>query len=183
MNMLLRLCWLSFILFFTLEAQCQEQVKSTSIYELAYAHILASSEFKEFAENNKCVAVFDSIVYLDKVTFNAQLDVDKKYSTANREHILIDSLDRIDIANKHKPYFYSSVATLTRRSASKRQCWVVTFSKRSDNWLMAEVVYNTYGGRSLQQIMPVFGQSLCYLILFQPDGEIERYYTQVINYN
>lgn len=181
--MSLKLCCLSFILIFTFEAHCQAKVNSTSIYQLAYSHILAISEFKEFTENNKCVAVFDSIIYLDRVTFNIQFDVDKKYFTENKEHILIDSLDRTEITNKQKPYFYSPVATLTRRSASKRQCWVVAFSKRNDNWLMAEVIQNDNGGRSLQEIMPMFGQSLRYLIFFQPNGEIERHYTQVINYN
>lgn len=48
---------------------------------------------------------------------------------------------------------------------------------------MVEIVWNEGGGKSCKQIMPVFGQSLRYLLFFDKNSEVESFYVQVIAYN
>ena len=60
---------------------------------------------------------------------------------------------------------------------------VIVFSRLHNNMLLAEVSDNGEGGLGLRHILSTFDQSLSYLFMFGPDGQVQRCYTHFNNYN
>lgn len=150
-------------------------------YQAAYQHILRSPEFEEY--RNPCVAVFDSLVFQDLVTFSEALRTEWPFPQTYPQVQLLDSLFRVDERTAHKPLPSPLVAKLTPASGAQKGCSVILFSQLSKNMLLAEVSLNQEGGPRVRDVLSGFNKTVRYLLLFGSDGKVKRYYTQVINYN
>jgi hypothetical protein len=179
-----RLLYLGFLMFFSLLSNGQQTVgHDTQRYKKAYKSILASSEFKKFRENQPCIVVFDSIVFQDRTSFLIELGQRWNYRGYEAEKRLLDSLDAIDRQARHNPYYSPLTANLTTNPAAKEECVVILFSALQKNTLLAEVSMNQSGKLTLHDILPMFNQTVRYLIFFKPNGKVQKYYTQVVSYN
>ncbi|PJJ60564.1 hypothetical protein [Hymenobacter chitinivorans] len=151
------------------------------VYQAAYQHILRSPEFEEYRQ--PCVAVFDSLVFQDYVTFSEALRTEWNFPKDQPQVQLLDSLFRMDERADHRPFYSPLAAKLTPASGAQKGCAVILFSRLSKNTLLAEVSLNEEGGPRVRDILSTFNKTLRYLLLFSPDGKVKRYYTKVINYN
>ncbi|UOQ71063.1 hypothetical protein [Hymenobacter cellulosilyticus] len=150
------------------------------LYQTAYQHILRSPEFEEFRQ--PCVAVFDSLVFQDLVTFNEALRTEWNFPQTFPQVQLLDSLFRVDERTSHKPLYSPLAAKLTTASGAGKGCSVVLFSRLSKNMLLAEVSTNAEGGARVRDVLSSTTKTVRYLLLFSPDGKVKRYYTKVLNY-
>lgn len=151
------------------------------VYQAAYQHILRSPEFEEYRQ--PCVAVFDSLVFQDYVTFSEALRTEWNFPKDHPQVQLLDSLFRMDERADHKPVFSPLAAKLTTASGAQKGCAVIIFSRLSKSTLLAEVSLNEEGGSRVRDIVSPLNKSLRYLLLFSPDGKVKRYYTKVLNNN
>lgn len=152
-------------------------------YQEAYRSVLASSEFKKFRENQRGVAVFDSIVFEDQSLFTVELGKHWNYQGPKKENQLRDSLAAVDTKTWHKPFYSPLTANLTVASATEKGCVVILFSCLHKDVLLAEVSVNHEGGAALHDILSVFNQTVRYLLFFGPDGKVRQYHTQLVSYN
>ncbi|MCB2410539.1 hypothetical protein [Hymenobacter lucidus] len=150
-------------------------------YQTAYQHILRSPEFEEYRQ--PCVAVFDSLVFQDLVTFSEPLRTELRFPQTYPQVQLLDSLFRMDEHTSHKPLYSPLAAKLTAATGAQKGCSVIVFSRLSKNMLLAEVSTNQEGGARLRDVLSAFNKTVRYLLFFGADGKVQRYYTQVINYN
>ncbi|UOQ51833.1 hypothetical protein [Hymenobacter cellulosivorans] len=151
------------------------------VYQAAYQHILRSPEFEEYRQ--PCVAVFDSLVFQDYVTFSEALRTELNFPKDHPQVQLLDSLFRMDERADHKPFYSPLAAKLTATSGTQKGCTVILFSRLSQNTLLAEVSLNEEGGARVRDIVSPLNKTLRYLLLFSPDGKVKRYYTRVLNNN
>ena len=150
-------------------------------YQQAYQFILSSKEFRKWRQ--PCVIVFDSIVSQEQVVFAEALGSARRYVGTYRETRLIDSLTALDATARHAPCYSSLTAELTKNHTVKKGCSVILFSRLQHDILMAEVSANYAGGNTLRSILPVFNQTLRYLLIYDFNGKIKKYYTRKISYN
>jgi hypothetical protein len=158
-------------------------IRQAQYYQEAYRAILTSPEFKKFRGNERCVAVFDSIVAENQSRFLSQLGKHWNYQGDKETSRLRDSLDTADTKAWHKPYYSALTADLTTASAVKKGCVVILFSRQHNDMLLAEVSVNLEGGPALHNILSMFNQTVCYLLFFGSDGKVQLYHTQLVGYN
>ncbi|TGE28478.1 hypothetical protein [Hymenobacter metallicola] len=151
------------------------------VYQAAYQHILRSPEFEEY--RRPCVAVFDSLVFQDYVTFSEPLRTELNFPKNHPQVQLLDSLFTLDEANSHSPYYSPLVAKLTPASGAQKDCSVILFSRLNKGLLLAEVSLNEEGGPRVRDIVSPLNKTLRYLLVVGSDGKVKQYYTKVINYN
>jgi hypothetical protein len=179
-----RLLYLGFLLLLPLVSNGQQTAfQDTQRYKKAYKFILASPEFKKFRENQSRVVVFDSIVFQNQTSFLTELSKHWNYKGNKAEKRLLDSLDLIDKQTWHKPYYSSLTANLSTASVGSKACVVVLFSRLYKDMLLADVSIKQKGGAALHDILPMFNQTVRYLLFFGPDEKVKQYHTQLINYN
>lgn len=153
------------------------------LYQEAFQHIKADPSFLEMQGKNGCVAVFDSIVHQSQSLFLEALGKRWGYADGRNMNQLLDSLHSFDRSSYHKPYYSPITASLTTASGAEKGCLVIMFSRLNNNMLLAEVTDNQEGGPGRKSVISTFDQSILYLLVFGPDGKIQKSYTQVLNYN
>ncbi|RSK49996.1 hypothetical protein [Hymenobacter rigui] len=153
------------------------------LYAEAYSHIRADTVFQQHLGPERCVAVFDSLIYQSPTSFSEILAKRWGYIGYGKMSRLLDSLNTLDKLGYHKPYFSSQVARLTPVSGAAKGCMVILFSRVNNGMLLAEVSDNQEGGPGVRNVLSTFDQSIHYLFLLGADGKIERYHTQFISYN
>lgn len=153
------------------------------LYTEAYSCIRADTVFQRHQGPERCVAVFDSIVYQSPATFSDVLAKSWGYTGYGSMARLLDSLSTLDRQAYHKPYFSKQAARLTAASGTAKGCMVILFSRVSNGMLLAEVSDNWEGGPGLRNVLSTFDQSIQYLFLFGSDGKIKQYHTKIISYN
>ncbi|MCB2377124.1 hypothetical protein LGH70_05995 [Hymenobacter sp. BT635] len=150
-------------------------------YQTAYQHILRSPEFEEY--RRPCVAVFDSLVFQDLVTFSDALRTEWRFPQTFPQVQLLDSLFRMDERAAYKPSYSPVVAKMTAASGAQKDCSVVIFSRLGKNMLLAEVSTNLEGGARVRDVLSTDNKTVRYLLFFGPDGKVKQYYTKVLNYD
>lgn len=153
------------------------------LYAEAYSCIRSDTVFRRYQGPERCVAVFDSIVYQSPATFSDVLAKSWGYTGNESMAQLLDSLSTLDKRACHKPYFSKRVARITAASGAAKGCMVILFSRVTDGILLAEVSDNQEGGPGIRNVLSTFDQSIQYLFLLGADGKINRYHTQFVNYN
>lgn len=151
------------------------------VYQAAYQHILRSPEFEEYRQ--PCVAVFDSLVFQDYVTFSEPLRTEWNFPKDYPQVQLLDSLFRMEERADHKPFYSPLVAKLTPASGAQKGCSVILFSQLDKSMLLAEVSTNLEGGARVRDVLSTENKTLRYLLFFGADGKVKRYYTKVLNNN
>jgi hypothetical protein len=151
------------------------------VYQAAYQHILRSPEFEEYRQ--PCVAVFDSLVFQDYVTFSEALRTEWNFPKTYPQVQLLDSLFRMDERTDHKPFYSHLAAKLTAASGAQKGCAVILFSRLSKNMLLAEVSTNQEGGVRVRDVLSTDSKTVRYLLFFGADGQVKQYYTKVLNYD
>jgi hypothetical protein len=157
--------------------------KPESLYQKAFQYIKTDPDFLGLRGPCGCVAVFDSIVHQNQSTFLDELGKQWGYTASYKKEHLLDSLVTLDRLTYHKPYFSRTTASLTSASGSNKGCVVILFSRLHNNLLLAEVSDNGVGGPGLRHVLSTFDQSIMYVFLFGPDGQIQQHYSRRNNYN